>query len=75
MQEQPQLEVNIDFDEATRVWRSNKIPQGNETYKYKCEGITQKGHQCTKTANTANIFATGFFCTQHSPDTKSQPQN
>lgn len=67
MQNQLPFEVNIDFDEARQIWRSNKIPQGNETYRYKCQQITLKGHQCTKPANTANIFANGFFCKQHSP--------
>ena len=29
-------EVNIDFDEASKAWRSNKKSIGNGSYKYVC---------------------------------------
>ena len=29
-------EVNIDFDEASKAWRSNKKNIGNGSYKYLC---------------------------------------
>jgi hypothetical protein len=34
------LEVNIDFDEAIKEWRSNKKSIGNGHYKYICQVIT-----------------------------------
>jgi hypothetical protein len=40
-------EVNIDFDEASRAWRSNKKSMGNGQYKYVC--ISEKvGIKCGK---------------------------
>jgi len=30
------LEVNIDFDEASKIWKSNKRSIGNGSYKYVC---------------------------------------
>lgn len=39
------LEVNIDFDEAIREWRSNKKSIGNGQYKYICP-IIVKGNAC-----------------------------
>jgi hypothetical protein len=39
------LEVNIDFDEAIREWRSNKKSIGNSQYKYICP-IIVKGNAC-----------------------------
>ena len=41
-------EVNIDFDEASAAWRSNKKPIGDGTFKYICCGITKTGNKCTK---------------------------
>jgi hypothetical protein len=29
-------EVNIDFDSASEIWKSNKISIGNGSYKYVC---------------------------------------
>ena len=31
----PLYEVNIDFDEASKAWRKNKIENGNGTFIYK----------------------------------------
>jgi hypothetical protein len=40
-------EVNIDFDEASRAWRSNKKSIGNGQYKYVC--VSEKnGMNCGK---------------------------
>ena len=30
----PELEVDIDFDESSIAWRSNKCPIGNGCYRY-----------------------------------------
>jgi hypothetical protein len=43
------LEVNIDFDEGIKEWRSNKKSIGNGHYKYICQVITaSKNKQCEK---------------------------
>ena len=41
-------EVNIDFDEASAAWRSNKKPVGDGTFKYICCGITKTGNKCVR---------------------------
>lgn len=38
--------VDIDFDEASRSWKSNKKSIGNGCYKYICTKITKTGKQC-----------------------------
>jgi hypothetical protein len=45
-----QLTPVIDFDEASRLWKANKISLGNGTYKYKnnCQHITKNGAPCKK---------------------------
>lgn len=45
------LEVNIDFDEAIREWRSNKKSNGNGQYKYICPIMVKDkacGRSCYK---------------------------
>ena len=41
-------EVNINFDEASEVWKSNKKYIGNGTYKYICYHKTISGNNCKK---------------------------
>ena len=41
-------EVNIDFDEASREWKSNKKSVKNGCYKYICIKITNSGNQCKR---------------------------
>ena len=41
-------EVNIDFDEASREWKSNKKQMKNGCYKYICIQITKSGNQCKR---------------------------
>ena len=54
------LEVNIDFDEAIKEWRSNKKSIGNGHYKYICQVITVGKNKiceksCYKGTNTCWI--------------------
>ena len=35
-------DVNIDFDEASREWQSNKKSIGNSSYKYVCQKVGTK---------------------------------
>jgi hypothetical protein len=38
--------VDIDFDEASKAWKTNKKSLGNGCYKYMCIKITKTGKQC-----------------------------
>ena len=39
-------EVNIDFDEASKAWRSNKKSIGNGSYKYLCSKKNKINKNC-----------------------------
>lgn len=43
-----ELEVNINFDEASAAWKSNKRSTGNGTYKYVCQGVSKTGVKCSR---------------------------
>ena len=43
-----ELEVNIDFDEASRCWNSNKKRLANGCYKYVCGFEKKNGNFCKK---------------------------
>jgi len=38
--------VEIDFDEASREWRKNKIELEYGQFRYCCSQITKKGEKC-----------------------------
>ena len=40
--------VDIDFDEASALWRSNKKSIGNGSYKYVCGCKTKSGNSCKR---------------------------
>ena len=40
--------VEINFDEASESWRSNKKSIGNGHYKYICSQKTKTGNQCKR---------------------------
>ncbi len=44
----PLYSVDIDFDEASRVWKLNKRSKGNGCYDYICQGITKKNKKCIR---------------------------
>ena len=52
------MEVNIDFDEASRAWRKNKTRVG-QSYKYVCS-VDGCMRYCCK-----DIYATSMFCIWH----------
>ena len=54
-----QFEVNIDFDDATKEWRSNKKSIGNGSYKYICS-VTKNGNKCGK-----SCYKELLYCWQH----------
>ena len=43
-----ELDVNIDFDDASKEWHKNKKSIGNSQYKYICSIITNKSQMCNK---------------------------
>lgn len=55
--------VEIDFDEASKVWMANKTRNGL-CMAYKCEAITKKGQQCSKKA-VPRPLATVHMCSNH----------
>jgi len=59
--EKPTYVVNIDFDEASKVWNANKKRMTNSTYKYICLGKTKEGKYC----NRKPILHTDY-CSCHS---------
>ena len=54
-------EVNIDFDEASEAWNSNKIRTSNGEYKYVCgEHNTHTGKYCKR-----KLYGTSNKCRSH----------
>jgi hypothetical protein len=41
-------EVNIDFDDASESWKSNKKPKGNGCYTYICGQVLKNGKRCMR---------------------------
>lgn len=69
-----ELEVNIDFDEASKEWRKNKIDRGNGSFIYRCTYIHSNGKECTKPLeiySTKNMYfnkkiqESNIYCRQH----------
>lgn len=40
------FKVEIDFDEASREWRRNKIELDYGQFRYCCSQLTKKGEKC-----------------------------
>ena len=53
-------EVNIDFDEASKMWKFNKKRMGNGTYKYICCELNKSGLKCGR-----NIADDAKYCKTH----------
>lgn len=66
-QTKPLYEVNIDFDEASEAWKSNKKYIGNGTYKYMCCGHYKNGKPCNRTAtfDILDLKDDGMYCKIH----------
>jgi hypothetical protein len=50
------FEVNINFDEASTEWKSNKLYKGNGCYRYICEKNTKSGSKCKREPKAGNCF-------------------
>lgn len=56
----PEYEVNIDFDESSRLWNENKKKTSSGLYKYICDGFTKTSKKCERVCqNNTN------YCYQH----------
>ena len=42
------MEININFDEASILWKQNKKSIGNGMYVYTCEATCKNGKSCSK---------------------------
>jgi len=49
-------EVNIDFDDASNAWKSNKCPLGNGTYKYVCAKRSKNNNICKSKCLLGEIY-------------------
>lgn len=56
-----QSAVIINFDEASDVWRQNKITKGNGTYTYNCNVIMRNGCDCRQPSDPSQST-----CKRHS---------
>jgi hypothetical protein len=53
-------EVDIDFDEASRLWKYNKKSVGNGSYEYICCILNRSGKKCGK-----KVFLDTQYCKSH----------
>lgn len=51
-----ELEVNINFDEASDAWMKNKIKTTDGEYKYICGAICKNGNKCLRITNNTRCF-------------------
>ena len=52
-------EVNIDFDEASTLWRHNKKAIGEGHFKYICTVVKKDGIKCGRTRTHNSEFCWG----------------
>ena len=67
LKNKPMYDVNINFDEASNLWRSNKKCIGNGSYKYICIQKTKSGNQCKREKMNDSCF-----CKMHDNQQKIQ---
>lgn len=60
-------EVNINFEEASRAWKENKVSTGNGTYKYICGATRKDGGKCQNRRQNGKMY-----CHIHFLNHKSQ---
>lgn len=57
-----ELEVNIDFDLASREWRKNKKSYGDGAFRYVCGYTRSNGKPCKKKPKRGTIYG---YCSYH----------
>jgi len=76
------LPINIDFDEASRKWRDNKIKISNSLFAYKCRYIDKNSNECckykvmmyTKKHKQYKFETHSKFCVKHYHNRKNMKQ-
>lgn len=53
--------VDINFDDASKEWRKNKVPIGNGAFRYRCAHFSLKKQQFCKN----NPVVSSSFCRFH----------
>ena len=66
--ESRQINVDIDFDSASRQWRKNKISKVNGTFSYRCMATTKSNEDCKNKA-----ISTIDYCFIHRKLTQEKP--
>ena len=49
-----ELVVDIDFDNASNMWRANKTSIGNGSFKYVCGALRKDGGKCLNKPSKGN---------------------
>jgi hypothetical protein len=62
---QKELEVNIDFDDASHAWQANKRSKGNGTYVYICKQICSNGNPCKNPVYVNTKDLCNSYCKRH----------
>jgi hypothetical protein len=57
-----ELDVTIDFDEASKAWLANKVRVGPGCYRYLCTHVSTDGKPCRRIANSCS-----GGCPRHTP--------
>jgi hypothetical protein len=57
--------VDIDFDEASALWRQNKKPVGQGHFKYICTAVKKDGKTCYKTCYKNSLTKNSEYCWTH----------
>ena len=60
-----QLDIDIDFDEASLLWRQNKKHVGQGHFKYICAAVKKDGNMCGKACLTPNNNKSNEYCWTH----------
>lgn len=63
-EKQPLYEVNIDFDDASLAWKSNKKSIGNGSYKYICTAISTSANYANSKCGRS-CYKELLYCWQH----------
>jgi len=60
-----ELKIIIDFDEASKVWRTNKKSIGNGCFKYVCNQITKSGKPCDRLCEIESLYCDSHLLSNH----------
>ena len=58
--------IEIDFDEASKEWKTNKRSIGNGCYKYLCSHVCKTGNKCKREPKQGEDFCSTHLAKRHS---------